>query len=350
MSKPFLSGVIEGFYGPQWPHATRVAYARILSLAGLNTYLYCPKADSTLRREWRRHWPVEYRRQMDELSRVYQGRGLNWGVGLSPFELYRHYGSSERQQLRDKIDYLGELGAPLLAILFDDMPGDLDGLAERQAEIVADVCAWLPGVRVLACPTYYSFDPVLERVFGVRPERYWEVLGSGLPPEVEVFWTGNQVCSEHIAAEDLQGIVELLGRPVTLWDNYPVNDSEKRSNFLYTSPLAGRSATLRPLLHGHLCNPMNQGLLSLPALAGLSALYGGGRLTQAVLAAELGDDLWQSLTAHAEAFEIRGRSGLGEEQCAELAQRYARYPGPAAQELVGWLRGEYAFDPACLTD
>ena len=43
---------------------------------------------------------------------------------------------------------------------------DLDLLAQRQADIVADVCRWLPGVRILVCPTYYSFDPVLEKYFG----------------------------------------------------------------------------------------------------------------------------------------------------------------------------------------
>ena len=114
------------------------------------------------------------------------------------------------------------------------MPGDLQSLATRQAEIVADVCHWLPGVHVLVCPTYYSFDPVLEKYFGRMPLDYWSQLGRELPQDVGIFWTGNKVCSEAITVSDIEAIVQRLQRPVILWDNYPVNDGAVRSNFLYT--------------------------------------------------------------------------------------------------------------------
>ena len=41
---------------------------------------------------------------------------------------------------------------------------------------------------------------------------------------------------------------------------------------------------------------------------------------------------------------------MGAQRCSELALEYAELPGEAAAEVGGWLRGEYAFDPACLTD
>ncbi len=75
-------------------------------------------------------------------------------------------------------------------------------------------------------------------------------------------------------AQDIERIIRQLGRRVTLWDNYPVNDGAERSNFLYTSKLSERPLHCGHLISGHLCNPMNQGLLSLPALSGLAALYG----------------------------------------------------------------------------
>lgn len=348
--RPFLAGVIEGFYGLAWPHATRLAYAEYLQLAGLNTYLYSPKSDSTLRKAWPSRWPASQYKEMRELASAYSQRNILWGVGLSPFELYRHYGPQERSQLRDKVTYLGELEAPLLAVLFDDMPGDIDSLAERQAEIVSDVQGWLPDVRLLVCPTYYSYDPLLERFFGAMPAGYWTDLGRQLCNNVEVFWTGNEVCSSSVGEEDLVNIVGALGRPVTLWDNYPVNDSKSRSDHLYTKPLPGRSDTLHPYVNGHLCNPMNQGLLSLPALTGLSELYGSGGLNDSVLASLLGEDFWRMLSADAHAFEAVGRAELGEQACAKLARKYAQFDGVAAREVVDWLEGKYAFDPACLTD
>ena len=348
-STEFLSGVIEGFYGRAWTLDTRLVYADYLADAGLNTCIYAPKGDLFLRSRWQEDWPEAEWRDLLRLSAAYKRRGINWGVGLSPVELYRNYGQPQREALRCKVQRLGELEAPVMAILFDDMPGDLDALATRQAEIVADVCSWLPGVRMLVCPTYYSFDPVLERYFGAMPPDYWPQLGRELPPETAIFWTGNKVCSESIDAGDIEAIIEQLGRPVILWDNYPVNDGAVRSNFLYTSKLSSRSPALRPLLSGHLCNPMNQGLLSLPALSGLAELYGNGGFNYAVLSRILGEATWERVLRDQRVFQHEGLTGLGAQRCQRLAAEYAGLSGPAAAEVAQWLKGEYSFDPACLT-
>ncbi|MDG2047337.1 MAG: beta-N-acetylglucosaminidase domain-containing protein [Halioglobus sp.] len=348
--KGTLVGVIEGFYGRSWSIDTRLAYADYLSEAGLNACIYCPKEDPYLRRQWQHDWPQTKWLELQQLSKTYAERGIKWGVGLSPVELYRDYGAPQRAQLKAKLERLGELEAPLLAILFDDMPGNLDALASRQAEIVFDVCRWAPSAKVLVCPTYYSFDPVLEQHFGPMPGDYWRQLGEDMPLHAEIFWTGNQVCSKSIETSDLQPIVEQLGRAVLLWDNYPVNDGAVRSNFLYTSKLAARSADLGEYISGHLCNPMNQGLLSLPALSGLAGLYGSGHFNDDVLCRLLGPLTWERLSRDGQVFEQQGLSGMGQQQCQQLALEYAALPGAAALEVAQWLRGEYSFDPACLTD
>jgi hypothetical protein len=270
-------------------------------------------------------------------------------VGLSPFALYRNYGAAQREQLRGKLARLGELDAPLLAVLFDDMPGEMDSLASRQAEIISDVVHWTPGIRVMVCPTYYSFDPVLETHFGRMPADYWPQLGRELPAAVDIFWTGNRVCSEAVRVADITEINEQLGRRVILWDNYPVNDGALRSNFLYCSPLSRRDPGLRALLRGHLCNPMNQALLSLPAIAGLASLYREGSEEPEWLEQILGAATWKQLRQDRTMFEQEGLSAMSDERREQLAARYDALPGPAAREVAGWLRGEYAFDPACLT-
>jgi hyaluronoglucosaminidase len=68
------------------------------------------------------------------------------------------------------------------------------------------------------------------------------------------------------------------------------------------------------------------------------------------LSTVLGPALWQQLLEDRPVFEHEGLSGMGEQRCQQLANRYAALPGPAAKEAAQWLRGEYAFDPACLTD
>ena len=345
----FLTGIIEGFYGRSWSFATRQAYAGYLAAAGLNTCLYCPKEDPFLRKQWHEHWPAGEWQCLLDLSATYRRHGLYWGVGLSPFALYRNYGPGQREQLRGKLARLAELDAPLLAILFDDMPGEMDALASRQAEIISDVVDWTPGVRVMVCPTYYSFDPVLETHFGCMPVDYWPQLGRELPAGVDIFWTGSRVCSEAVRVSDIIAINEQLARQVMLWDNYPVNDGAVRSNFLFCTPLAHRDPGLKTLLRGHLCNPMNQALLSLPALAGLASLYHKGNDEPEWLAQILGASTWKQLRSDRAVFEQQGLSGLSDGRREHLAAVYDALPGPAAREVAGWLRGEYTFDPACLT-
>lgn len=348
----FLAGVIEGFYGRGWPAHLRIQYASYLSDLGLNSYLYCPKEDPFLRKRWQEDWPANEWAELQALARTYVRSGVQFGVGLSPFALYQSYGTAERTLLQRKIERLNELNLPLLAILFDDMPGDMPDLAARQLEIMHDIASWSSASRLLMCPTYYSYDPVLETFFGARPHSYWEELGLGLDADVDVFWTGNRVCSESVCADDVTAINESFGRNVVLWDNYPVNDGAVRSRHLYLDPLSQRESLTSAVLSGHFCNPMNQGVLSLPALTGLAALYGGPQQSelQDWLVHMLGSEVWRELQADQREFKEVGLDGMDEQRRHLLANKYASMQGPAAAETAGWLRGEYVFDPACLTD
>lgn len=345
-----LLGVIEGFYGRAWPQSTRIAYADYLQDLGLNSYLYCPKSDPYLRKRWQERWPAHALKEMKTMVSAYSARGIDCGVGLSPFALYENYGKAQREALRAKVGYLAELGMPILALLFDDMPGALDALAERQGEIVADVCEWAPNSRILVCPTYYSFDPVLSAYFGTMPEDYWSDFGRVIPESVDIFWTGNSVCSKTIVTKDIQQITAQLGRKVLLWDNYPVNDGAQRSNFLYLSKLANRDHGLEHHVSGHFCNPMNQGQLSLMALLGLPALYEQPAPDADWLQRVYGNQTYRRLLLDQHDFEALGLTGMGEKRCHELARVYSDFSGEAAAEVVDWLRGRYRFDPDCLTD
>jgi hyaluronoglucosaminidase len=346
----FLTGVIEGFYGRAWSHGDRLNYAAYQRDLGFNAHLYCPKSDPCLRKQWQQNWPTETAEELTQLAHTYHGMGQAWGVGLSPFALYQNYDQRARDVLRAKIEHINALGGSLLGILFDDMPGDIADLAQRQCEIVADVCSWTDAKRILVCPTYYSLDPVLEKYFGQMPEHYWARLGENLPQQVDVFWTGPKVCSERITAEHLAGIRASLDRPLVLWDNYPVNDGGLRSKHLYLDPLPGREPEAIADLRGHFCNPMNQALLSLPALLGLAGLYRSLPVGKEWLEQHLTTATWQALQTHTEEFRESGLGGMGPHRCAELAEQYGQLAGAAAAEVAAWLRGEYTFDPACLTD
>ena len=339
-SNPRLLGVIEGTW------ALRRNYADFLLEQDLNSYLYCPKSDAWLRKNWQQDWPGDIWGALAETAAHYRGKALNFGVGLSPFALYQQYDAAARRALRDKVRRIDALGGNILAILFDDMPGDCADLAARQAEIIADVKAWTAAEAILACPTYYSFDPVLEQFFGSRPDGYWESLGELLDSEVGLFWTGNRVCSETISRADIQQIAALLGRAPVLWDNYPVNDGAKASRFLHLEPLPGRDPDLPDAVAGHFCNPMNQGSLSRYPLTGLAMLYGARPTAlEELVSAKLAG----RLLADQPRFEKQGLDGMSGSEREELAVIYSGYDEAAADEVADWLRGEYSFDPACLT-
>jgi hyaluronoglucosaminidase len=182
------------------------------------------------------------------------------------------------------------------------------------------------------------------------PAGYWQQLGRELPLEVDILWTGNRVCSDSVRVADIEAAQAEFGRQVTLWDNYPVNDGAQRSNFLYGEKLAHRDRSLSDMLGGHLCNPMNQGIVSLLALHGMTEIYGGAKPDDIWLRDAWGGQVFDQLASDIDEFQRLGLQGMGKERCRFLSRLYSELPGPAAREIEEWLRGEYAFDPACLTD
>lgn len=342
----FLTGIVEGFYGRNWGWQDRLDTARFMQLVGLDSYLYCPKSDPFLRKQWHGHWPTAEWEALAGMARHYRDAGLEWGVGLSPYALYQDYGAPQRRQLQDKIRRLNELGGSLLAVLFDDMPGDCPDLARVQGDIVGDIMEWSQAKQLLVCPTYYSFDPVLERFFGQRPSEYWRDFGAGVPADVDILWTGNQVCSAEISLEDARAARQVLGRKPCLWDNYPVNDGENACNYLYMKPLSARENGLGQELSGHFCNPMNQALLSRYPLVGLARLYGGAG---AELEELYSKDLCRVLRRDMELFQVGGLGAMTWAEREQVARVYSVIDDPAAREVAEWLQGGFQFDPDCLT-
>lgn len=355
MSFP-ICGVIEGFYGREWSWAARRDYACFLRNAGYQWYIYAPKSDLYLRRHWQQRWPDDHFASLQQLRDCYLDQGVEWGLGFSPFGLQQQWTDSSRRELRDKLRQIKVLRPDILGILFDDMRGDIDGLAALQSEIVAEVMASDVARRYILCPTYYSFDPVLEQLFGQRPEQYWQDLGHMLDPEVGIFWTGDYVCSTAYSPESLAGITAQLGRKPLLWDNYPVNDGRVSSRFLHLYAYTGRPASIAASIEAHVVNPMNLPELSKLPLLTLPANYRLGESYEPQQAfvtgmEELGysDAFRQALVQDWTCFQQQGLDLMGDAVSKALQAKYATFDDPAAAEIHAWLRGDYQFDPACLT-
>ncbi|WP_148864414.1 beta-N-acetylglucosaminidase domain-containing protein [Marinobacter fonticola] len=338
-------GIIEGFFGRPWSWEARTKLVSLLARHGYSFYLYAPKADAYLRRRWNELHPAETADTLRRFSRHCQNQGMRFGVGLSPFETYRNFDAAARRALTEKLASLDSMGIDDLAILFDDMRGDTPDLAQRQLEII-DWIRHRSGARLRVCPTYYSDDPVLDRVFGQRPVDYLETLGESLADDVDIFWTGEEVCAKEVSPGHLRQVAALLKRKPLLWDNYPVNDGPRMSQHLHLRGFTGRRADIGEHLAGHAINPALQPTLScIPALT-LAASYREPDNYSYMAAFRkaarevAGEGLARLIEEDIMALQDIGLDKLGERE-TRLRRHYGEHPHPAAQEIMAWLDGYY---------
>jgi len=370
VNSPFRCGTVEGFFGRQWSWLARQDHASFLAAQRFTTYLYAPKNDDYLRKQWFMPYPDSTFTELKSLARHCARLGIEFGVGLSPFELYRDFSAAKRDLLLRKLEQLNQLQAPLLAVLFDDMLGELPGLATTQLQIFDCISRHSNAEKFVLCPTYYSSDPLLVKHFGEQPEHYLEQLGQALPAEVDVFWTGPRVISHSYPRDHLLEIGAKLQRKPLLWDNYPVNDAKRLTAFLHLQPFDQRGQSKNPkagallnqdevftltpikeLCSGLLANPMNQAYLSQIPLASLAALYQQavtGKCSSAAVVTN--PHVLAQLAQDSERFQWQGLAQFDAAEKSRLLELYQQWlPDPMAQEVCAWLEEGYAFDPACLT-
>ena len=339
-------GIIEGFYGKTWSWDAREETAGFLAAHGFTFYLYAPKFDPYLRRRWQEPHPENEATRLARLGERCRTAGVRFGIGLSPFELYENFDQGARDALAAKLRELDSVGVQDLAILFDDMRGDSPGIAERQVEIVHWAAERTAASRILVCPTYYSDDPVLDTAFGRRPDGYVERLGTLLDPRIEVFWTGEEVVSREISPGHLRRVSEQLGRKPFLWDNYPVNDGQRMSQYLHLRGVTGRPARNAEHLAAHGINPALQPVLTrIPALT-LADSYRLGDAYQYSAAAKLaartvlGETLGELVHEDTLTLQDAGLDRLGD-KAERLRVRYGAHDHPGAREILAWLDGDY---------
>jgi hypothetical protein len=339
-------GLIEGFFGRPWSWADRRDAVGFLAPYGYRFYLYAPKADAFLRRRWQEPYPDDALAELRGFAEACRAAGVRFGIGLTPFELHLHPGERWREPMRDKLALLDAAGVDDLAILFDDMRGDVPDLAERQAAIVHFAAEHSRASRLLCCPSYYSDDLILDVAFGERPAFYLEALGRLLDPSIAILWTGEEVVSREYSPGHLDRVAQALARKPFLWDNYPVNDGPRMSQHLHLRAFTGRAAAIGPRVAGHGINLASQPLLSrIPALT-LAESYARGdayeygaafdRAAATVLGAELAERVRRDLLT----LQDRGLDRLAERR-ATLRERYAAFDHPAAREILAWLDGQW---------
>lgn len=344
-------GLLEGFFGTPWSWEERHDALPFLVEHGYDLFLYAPKADRNLRGRWAERHPPEAEQALRAFASAGARSGVDVAIGLSPLELFHRWSQDGRSDLLRRVDELRALGIAGLGLFFDDMRGDFPDLATTQAQMVTAVRAAHPDLPLWMCPTYYTPHAVLDRVFGQRPDHYLATLGNHLPQDVEVFWTGEKVCSTAYTADHLRAVADELGRPVAIWDNYPVNDGPRMCKHLHLRPPGGRPPEAAALVSTWCVNPMNQPQASRLPIAAIARHLSGRSTDRDQLANRLyGERTAQGLVRWMDRFQDLGLDDLAPADRAAATVEFSSVPHPVAAEILHWLRGDSIVGPECLTD
>jgi hyaluronoglucosaminidase len=257
-SAPFRHrGVIEGFYGRPYDTATRARIIRFIGARGMNAYVYAPKNDPLHRDEWRTPYPEEELADFGELARVGRESGVRFCFAIAPGITYDPDDPDDFERLAAKLRSVHERGVTGFALLFDDLldpastaldPELQAGLTARVAELVA---GFGPDTDLLFIGHVYTgLADDLRANRGLfaalspqPPQVYYDAYARLVPPELPIMWTGPGVFAARLTRADAQDFRDFAsGRPLVIWDNFPVNDSIARELFL--GPYLGRDADL----------------------------------------------------------------------------------------------------------
>lgn len=273
-------GIVEGFFGPLWSMAHRSAMFAFGAAKGMNTYVYAPKDDPYHRERWTEPYPSQQWTALSRLIRQAQKHRIDFVYGFHPGKGLCFSTDRPVEILLAKAQRFYDLGVRTFAVLFDDIPSHLEHAIDRKRfkkSLARAEGAWLGAIQARQpvtwrdvewwiCPSYYTPDPLLARIFGHFEPHFLEILARHLPRDVACFWTGPSVVSKKMTLGHVRRIAKRLKHSLILWDNYPVNDLSM-SDELHIGPLEGRDPRLPEAVYGYLNNPLLQEELSFIPLA-----------------------------------------------------------------------------------
>nr|CAG4649962.1 EOG090X01OH [Sida crystallina] len=257
--KPFISGVVEGFYGRPWTLDQRKDLFTKMQEWGLNSYLYAPKDDYKHRAYWRELYSVEEAEHLTALIAAAKECNIMFLYALSPGLDITYSSTKEMLTLKRKLDQVVQFGCTAFALLFDDIEPEMSesdkeafqSFAQAQVSVTNEIYQHLNQPKgFLFCPTQYCAS---RAVPDVRNSEYLNTIGSKLAPGIDILWTGDKVVSRFITTSSIDEVSDVFRRKPVIWDNLHANDYDKRRLFL--GPYCGRPAALLSKLKGVLTNP-----------------------------------------------------------------------------------------------
>ena len=252
-------GIIEGFYGQPWTPVQRLRLIELMDSWGMNFFLLAPKDDPRQRLQWDSAMAQTELDELAGLSAACEITGIEFGVAISPGLTIEYSSDVALEGLIQRCAEISRCGVRIFALFLDDIPGELQYESDKtryhdnisaHADLIARWAAALRANfvvdRLIVCPEVYH---------GFGSEPYIVELCALIPTDIEVFWTGRQICSTYLHTSDANSFELNAGRKPLYWDNYPVNDAAMTYE-LHIGPYQGREATLTTASLGIVTNPM----------------------------------------------------------------------------------------------
>lgn len=265
-------GIVEGFYGKEWTHSQRISIIKFMGKYNYNLYIYAPKTDPFHRLKWKERYPYEYLKKFEDLIKVSAESGVNFSMALSPGLSITHSSEKDLDTIFMKYRDFIDMGVNVISLFFDDIPEELQNISDKkmykdlasaQADfsnrLFSEMKNYKENISLIVCPTVYHGEV----------SNYHVSLGNNLNPEINIMWTGKEVCSEVLGTENTKKISDAFKRKVIFWDNYPVNDSLMVGE-MHVGAYEGRSPELYGYSDGIILNPMNQAYASMISIADAS--------------------------------------------------------------------------------
>lgn len=256
-------GVVEGFYGTPWSHETRLSILDHMGRYKMNSYVYGPKDDPYHNvPDWRKPYPADEAAKISELCSRAERNHINFIWAIHPGGDIK-WNREDFDLLLAKFEAMYGLGVRQFAVFFDDIQGEGTD-SHKQAELLnslnREFVRAKPDVKhLIVCPTDYS-----QAWAGKGENGQLAIYGRELDKDIEVFWTGAEVCSD-VVRPDRDFVNTRIQRPSLTWWNFPVSDYCREN--LQLGPSYTLDTTLTSAdMSGILTNPMEHGEASKAAM------------------------------------------------------------------------------------
>lgn len=254
-----VRGFFEGYYGPVWRNRDRLHLIDLLSRYKFNYYLYAPKDDLRIQSRWREPLDRRYLQKIRLITEFARERFVRVGWGIRPIHDFEYSTSDDYRRLVENFTRILDQGVPVLFVAFDDLG---KRLSRQDRRVFKSYAAAQSEMVNRLFQELRQRNPHLE--FGMVPNEYWgdgatgylEEIGERLDPEIIIGWTGNQIISRRISAEDAIRFSRIIRRKPLLGDNYPVIDHVDGRGRIHVGPLVNRDNGLHQQCYGYVANMM----------------------------------------------------------------------------------------------